>query len=267
MIFSAFFRKLTVRSLWIQFDHLKHVRMNFGKKAVEPKTFAYPLPKHHAAALYTIYLTFDDGPSAGSEIVNELTEKEGLPVNVFLIGRNACLTQRSRQLFRSYRSNPLVEIGNHSFSHAGHRYDKYYRQPSSVLADIDRSRDSLQLENGLVRLPGRNIFRVGNLCRDDHDNGSAAADTLAAKGYRIFGWDLEWRCHPGKGIGLHTGQEMMEIVSSLLRHKKTFHQGRLVILLHDKELLDENFRTELEAFIYLVKQNGNYRFGHLSDYR
>ncbi len=239
---------------------------NIGKKTVEPAYYIHPFPAHKTVAPFTIYLTFDDGPSAGSEIVNELVEKEALPVNVFLIGRNVFLTQRSRELFRKYRSNPLVEIGNHSFTHAERRYEKYYRRPLSVLADIDRSRDSLQLGNGLVRLPGRNIFRVDSLSRDDHGNGSVAADTLAANGYQIFGWDLEWRCHPGKGIGLHTGEEMMELVNSLLSRKKTFHQGRLIILLHDKELLDENFRTELETFISLVKKSDNCRFGHLSDY-
>src|SRR5882762_10017468 len=69
-------------------------------------------PVHHAVThpsekRYTIYLTFDDGPSSGSQMVNELSQKDSLQVNVFLIGRNVFLTNRNRALFRNYRVNPL----------------------------------------------------------------------------------------------------------------------------------------------------------------
>ena len=182
---------------------------------------------------FRIYLTFDDGPSSGSELVNDLSQKDSLPINVFLIGRNVCATHKSRLLFQEYQVNPLVEIGNHSYTHAERHYKSWFKQPLQVLADFDRSRDSLGQTNRLTRLPGRNFFRLDSLVRDERSNGKEAADTLAARGYAVFGWDLEWRSHAGGGIQTHTGKEMMDLVGIMLDKQKTFLPGRVIILLHD----------------------------------
>jgi peptidoglycan/xylan/chitin deacetylase (PgdA/CDA1 family) len=214
---------------------------------------------------YCIYLTFDDGPSAGSQSVNELCLDENVSINVFLIGRNACLNERSRSLVRDYRANPLVEIGNHSFTHANRKYENFFQEPDAVLADFDRSRDSLRLENGLTRLPGRNFFRLDSLVRNDHNNGGDAADTLAVHGYHVIGWDLEWRRKAGKGFSLHTGEGMLEIVSSMLEKQKTFLPGHIVILLHDQDFRDAHFKSLVEEFIRLARADGRYRFDHLSE--
>ena len=214
---------------------------------------------------YCIFLSFDDGPSEGSQCVNALALKDRLFINVFLIGRNACLTGKSRAMVSEYESNPLVEIGNHSFTHANKKYQTYFRDPEAVLADFNRSRDSLHLTNGLTRLPGRNFFRLGSFSRDDRNNGKESADALAANGYRVFGWDLEWRRKAGHGIATHTGEGMLQIVTEMLERKRTFAPGCLVLLLHDQDCRDERFRDEVEAFIRLAREDGRYRFGHLSE--
>jgi peptidoglycan/xylan/chitin deacetylase (PgdA/CDA1 family) len=236
---------------------------NAGKQEEQLTKIAESLKPRSAA--YTIFLTFDDGPSNSSSFINKLSQKDSLPVNVFLIGRNVYLRRTNRQLLNDYRSNEWVEIGNHSYTHAERHYTKFFREPSKVLADFNRTRDSLHLTNGLVRLPGRNCFRVDSLSRND-GNGSAAADTLAANGYHVFGWDIEWCNKPKKGIGLHTGQEMLDIVDGMLDRKTTFLPRRLVILLHDNELNDPGFREELQQFILLARADGKYRFEHLSEY-
>lgn len=218
-----------------------------------------------AEAPFCLYITFDDGPSAGSPLVSELVREKELPVNVFLIGRNVCLTDRSRELFREYKANPLIEIGNHSFTHAERRYQHYFKQPGNVLADFNRSRDSLRMDNGLTRLPGRNFFRIAGLSRNEGGNGKEAADTLAANGYSIFGWDLEWRREVSKGFEKHTAREMLDIVATMLNDGKTFLPGRLILLLHEQELQDTAFTRQLQDFIQLAKDDGKYRFGHLSD--
>jgi peptidoglycan/xylan/chitin deacetylase (PgdA/CDA1 family) len=224
-------------------------------------------PHHRSSGEpYTIYLTFDDGPSSGSRMVNELSQRDSLQINVFLIGRNVCLTEKNRALFKDYQDNPLIELGNHSYTHAQRHYEKYFDNPSEVLADFNRNRDSLRLENNFARLPGRNFFRIDTLSRNDISTGTEAADTLATKGYKVFGWDLEWRRQPTKGFALHTGKEMLEIVEKMLDTKKTFIPGNLILLLHDTELRDEHFMGELEDFIRRAKADGKYSFEHLSVY-
>jgi peptidoglycan/xylan/chitin deacetylase (PgdA/CDA1 family) len=220
----------------------------------------------HATRPFRIYLTFDDGPSSGSELVNDLSQKDSLPINVFLIGRNVCATHKNRSLFREYQDNPMVEIGNHSYTHAERHYKSWFKQPLQVLADFDRSSDSLGQTNRLIRLPGRNFFRLDSLSRDERSNGKEAADTLAARGYAVFGWDLEWRSHAGNGIRTHSGKEMMDLVGAMLDKQKTFLPGRVIILLHDPELKNEEFKNELEEFIRLAKEDGRFSFEHLSEY-
>lgn len=214
---------------------------------------------------YCIFLSFDDGPSEGSQIVNALSLKDSLSINVFLIGRNACLTEKSRAMVSEYEANPLVEIGNHSFTHANKKYAAFFRNPEEVLADFNRSRDSLHLTNGLTRLPGRNFFRLGSFRRNDRNNGKESADTLAANGYRVYGWDLEWRRRAGHGIAAHTGPGMLQVVNELLEKGRTFMPGCLVLLLHDQDCRDVQFRDEVEEFIRLARADGRYRFGHLSE--
>jgi len=217
-------------------------------------------------APYIIYLTFDDGPCVGSERVNELALKDNLMINVFLIGKNAYSTRNSKVFLKEYQANPMVEIGNHSFTHAGRHYAKYFKDPSEVLADFNRNQDSLKFSNNFARLPGRNFFRIDSFARDEKNSGREAADTLAARGYNIFGWDIEWRSRPIGGLHLHTGSEMLDIVDKMLREKKTFRDDRIIILLHDPELKDPVFVNALENFINRAKADGRYRFEHLSNY-
>lgn len=243
-----------------------------GKEAppVHPAPAVVAKRVHHlhstASPPWTIYLSFDDGPSAGSRIVNRLSLIDTLAINVFLVGHNACFNAVNRELVEDYKSNPLVEVGNHSFTHANRKYEQFFRDPSVVLADVNRSRDSLQLGNGLVRLPGRNFFRVEGLRRDDRNNGAAAADTLAANGYQVFGWDLEWRRKAGKGIGTHSGAEMLAVVTRMIGERRTFMPGQIVMLLHDHDLLDGGFREQVEAFVRLAREDGRFEFDHLSEY-
>jgi peptidoglycan/xylan/chitin deacetylase (PgdA/CDA1 family) len=223
-------------------------------------------PKHQISQRH-IYLSFDDGPSAGSLFVNSLALEDSLDVDVFLIGRNACLDAEKRAVVAAYKANPYVEVGNHSYSHAARKYDHYFHDTSVVLADIDRCRDTLHLVNGLVRLPGRNFFRLnGGLIRNDRSNGKAAADVLAAHGYKVYGWDLEWRRKSGNGLSTHTANQMLAIVDKMLDGKKTFVPGSIVVLIHDRDLEDEHFRSEVSAFVAAARADGRYAFEHLNSF-
>jgi len=221
---------------------------------------------HSPPPPYSIYLTFDDGPCAGSEKVNELAWKDSLSINVFLIGKKAFGANKNSYLLHDYIDNPYIEIGNHSYTHAERHYRRYFKEPLLVLDDFNRNRDSLKVANNFARLPGRNFFRVDSLSRNDISNGKEAADTLASRGYSVFGWDVEWRNKEDRSIHLHTGKEMLAITEKMLLDKKTFNNDRIIILLHDTELKDSAFRTELEDFIQLAKQDGRFRFEHLSAY-
>ena len=214
----------------------------------------------------TIYLTFDDGPCKGSEEVDRLATLDSVMINVFVIGHAALSNDSMKLLFLRYENNPMIEIGNHSYSHANRKYRRYYEDAAAVLKDFAINRDSLHLENNIARLPGRNYWRVGNWRQDDIVNGKEAADSLAAHGYRIFGWDLEWRCDSVTGLSSRTGREMLDQMNRLVGEGRTFRAGNVVILLHDPQLQNAGFRAELRDFIKRAKEWGNYRIRHLSSY-
>jgi peptidoglycan-N-acetylglucosamine deacetylase len=244
----------------------KEERVPEGHAASIRAALAAPAAKRHSAAPYTIYLTFDDGPCAGSDKVNALCTTDTIPINVFLIGQKVYASRNSQGYLHNYESNPLIEVGNHSYTHANLHYKKYFQNPTGVVSDFDRNKDSLHFENSFVRLPGRNYFRWDSLKRNDNNNGKEAADLLASKGYTIWGWDLEWIRKPIHGLQLHTGEEMLNIVDKMIEDKKTFQPDRIIILLHDPELKDSLFLASLQDFIQRAKADGRFQFAHLSEY-
>jgi len=82
-----------------------------------------------------IYLTFDDGPLNGSQILNDAILSEKIPITVLLVGEHALVRPKDVDL---YRENEYIEIGNHSYSHANDHYKLYYSNPEGVLKDFKR---------------------------------------------------------------------------------------------------------------------------------
>ena len=210
-----------------------------------------------------VYLTFDDGPGPGSEQVYGFADSGNVKINLFVVGHRVLRGDSSSNVFRQHHHDSLILICNHSFSHAGGHYRQYYEDAAAVLRDFDRNRDTLSLENNIARLPGRNYWRVGARVEDDIFNGKEAADSLAAHGYKIFGWDVEW-----KADSLHwrTGVEMIDKMEKLVQEQWTFTPRNIVILFHDEAFQDANFRKEVRSFVKLLSCKTGYRIAHLTEY-
>lgn len=168
-------------------------------------------------------------------------------------------------IFSWYRLNPLVEIANHSFTHANGKYRQYYQQPGLVVNDILLNKDSLNLSNNIVRLPGRNVWRIDGRRRSDLADAAIAADSLAAKGYDIYGWDLEW-CYDTSGRTNNTALHMMENISFIAKYGSSFVPNHIVILCHDPMLLHEQTQKEFALFIKQVKADSRFTFRLISEY-
>lgn len=208
-----------------------------------------------------VYLSFDDGPVAESRYIDTLILRDSIPVNVFLIGQKVFANEEAIHVFHSYRSNPLVEMENHSYTHALGKFRLYYENPVKVVNDIILNEDTLHLANKIARLPGRNAWRVGNKHRTDLADAIPAADSLAARGYTLFGWDLEWR-YDSSGYCFYSAEQMIKEI----RYAKTFLPRHVVILCHDAMLQDKYFRSQLQAFTRRVRSIPGHRFERLSHY-
>lgn len=187
-------------------------------------------------------------------------------MNVFLIGNKVLQNDTSYRVFQAFGENPFIEIGNHSYSHAGEKFRLYYQHPAGVLSDFILNADTLRLAYKTGRLPGRNIWRIGNRSRHDLPDGKAAADSLVRNGYTIFGWDIEWNCPSFVGRSMQSADEIIIEIEGMVSGKRGFTPNHIVILFHDCMLGDETGQSELSLFIGKIKRDPRYRFAHLSEY-
>ena len=223
----------------------------------------FPAP---VQAQVSIYLTFDDGPGPGSRQVYALADSERVNINLFIVGYRATRPDSAADAFRMHRYDSFLLIANHSFSHANSHYRAYYEDPAVVLSDFDRNKDTLKLPGNIARMPGRNFWRMDGRSEEDIVNGREAADSLAAHGYRVIGWDIEWRSDTTGGHISLSGAGMLERIDKLLRHNWTFTKGHVVILLHDQELEGKTFLEKVRELIRLGRADGRHRFEHLTTY-
>ena len=213
-----------------------------------------------------IYLSFDDGPLQGSEDVSNAVQAEKIKINVFVVGSHVRVNERMKQYFYLYESNPFIEIGNHSFSHAHDEYRAFYADPAQVYIDFRVNENILRLKNRLARLPGRNMWRLKGEVRNDVISGASSADLLFKNGYAVFGWDLELQHDSKTGAPIQTVEDMVHLIDKLLREKKTVAESHLVLLCHDAMFRKSWRETELKELIDRLRATGEFSFHHLSEY-
>ena len=231
-----------------------------------PNAQAESIQINQRKAPFHIYLTFDDGPLEGSEDIDDAAKAEKIKVNVFVVGSHVRAIPRLRSYFQLYETNPYIEVGNHSFSHAHDDYRQFYANPGAVYQDFIKNERALFLKSKLARLPGRNMWRLGAKSINDVKSGAVAADLLAKNGFSVFGWDLEWR-HDGRtGAPVQTVGDMQQKIETLLKEHKTVTQNHIVILCHDEMFRKSWEETELKQLLERLKATGLYEFNHLSEY-
>ena len=222
-------------------------------------------PKEPNPPTRTIYLTFDDGPLEGSEDVDEAVRREKTKINVFVVGLNTQYSKRLQKYLLLYEANSWIEVGNHSFSHAHDDYFAFYKNPETVLQDFLKNEKILHLANRLARLPGRNMWRLKDRHVDDVKSGSKTADILFTNGFKVFGWDLEWRHDPKSGVPIQTVGDMIDLIEKYFSEKRTVTENHLVILCHDEMFRKSWEESELKQLIDKLRTKG-FNFGHLSEY-
>jgi peptidoglycan/xylan/chitin deacetylase (PgdA/CDA1 family) len=232
--------------------------------AKENKSIA--APTKFDTTLKHIYITFDDGPLEGSEDIDDAVRNEKINVNVFIVGSHALSNDRMKNFYKLYENNPYIEIGNHSFSHAYNHYEKFYKNPASVINDFTKCESDLHIPTKLVRLPGRNQWRLQGIARNDMRSGAVCADMLFMQGYKVFGWDLEWQHDGETGDPVQSVSEMVKLIEMKLQEHTTVKQNNLVLLAHDEMFRNGWEESELKQLIDTLKAKGNYSFDHLSKY-
>ncbi|SRR5258705_8816832 len=219
----------------------------------------------HVLPLKYIYITFDERPLNGSENIDSVILAERLRISVFLVGEHAKQSKKLDNYYKLYEQNPFVEAYNHSYTHANGKYALFYGNPQNVLADIQKNEQLLNLRYKIARLPGRNMWRIGDRKRDDEVRGSAAADLLSKNGYKLYGWDIEWQ-HNKNGTPAQPVDEMAKEIESRLENGNTFTSDHIVVLVHDEMFRKKWEESELRQLIDKLRAHENYLFEHLRFY-
>lgn len=213
-----------------------------------------------------VYLSFDDGPLNGSENINDIILKEKIKISVFMVGEHVIKDKQMDTYARYYDQNPYIDEYNHSFSHANDHYEAFYSNVDKSVEDILYNQTLLKLPYKIVRLPGRNIWRVDGKAKNDSSSGIQTADALAKLGYKIFGWDIEWQHRSSDGTPIQTVDEVYKSVQNLCSSDKVFTKNNVVMLIHDEMFQKPWEESELKQLIDLLRSNPDYVFEQMKFY-
>jgi hypothetical protein len=159
-----------------------------------------------------------------------------------------------------------IELCNHSFTHAHNKYNKFYEEPSTVVKDMERTKDSLLPDNIIVRAPGRNSWRIDSLHYTDIKNSKAAMDSLQKAGFVVMGWDLEWHFDPKTYAVKNTADELLTQIDSVFINNRTKKPDNLVLLAHDQAYKSSGDSLQLRDFIQKLKKKEEYELSLVSSY-
>lgn len=237
------------------------VKNNNGKKEIE-QVAVQPKKKKKK-----IYLTFDDGPNKGTKNVLDIVNDEKIPVTFFIVGEHVFASVNQTNTWDSLKIAEQIEICNHSYTHAGHNhYEKFYETPDSVVADFQRTQDSLDLKNNIVRTPGRNAWRIDSLQFTDLKKSKAAIDSLQQAGFIVMGWDLEWHYDHKELTVMNSADDLMRQIDSVFNHNKTRSPENLVLLAHDQVYQKSKDSAELRQLIQKLKLKEEYELSLATSY-
>ena len=212
-----------------------------------------------------IYLTIDDAPLNGSEYIDSIIRKTQVKTNIFMVGNSIDGSHRFHRYFNQMKDNPYIAIYNHSYSHANNRYGQYYKSPENVLNDFETNQRNFNITNKIARLPGRNLWQIGERRKNHKQTGGTSAELLAQHGYQIFGWDIEWHYNCKDHTPKKSIEELVVEIEEMYNKSLEFTTNHIVLLMHDQMFAKISGHNDLEMLIgQLLKLN--YTFEYLSEY-
>lgn len=205
-----------------------------------------------------LYFTFDDGPNAGTMHVLEAVIATEVPASFFIVAKHTYDSPEQHTTWEKLKTAPGIELCNHSYSHAGNRYSRFYRDPQNVVADLFRSNDSLHFQNKVARMPGRNAWRIGENIHTDVKESKVAIDSVGLAGFSVMGWDVEWGFDHSSLVPDADTSLMFRRIQNMLNDSATRTPGHLVLLVHDQSFRREEDVKLLEAVLLHFKNDPEY---------
>ncbi|WP_395450614.1 polysaccharide deacetylase [Aminobacter sp. UC22_36] len=193
---------------------------------------------------------------------------------MFMVGMQAQASSANKALVERAKQMPLVTVANHSYSHAHDKYRHFYSGTESVVADMKQANVVLGLtkEPFRARLPGRDVFRLPDVTKDDLSIGRVEDgreepdfEFTAADGFYLYGWDHEW-IHGSRGKPVQSVDLLVSEIDHLFANARFVQPNKLILLMH-VEMFQDGYNGEdnLTSLIQALKQRG-YAFGEIQSY-
>jgi peptidoglycan-N-acetylglucosamine deacetylase len=213
-----------------------------------------------------IYLTFDDGPNRGTRNVLQAIKEEDIPVSFFIVGKHVFDSPEQTATWELLKEDTAVELCNHSYTHAANRYAKFYESPETVVEDFQQNQEKLQFTNNVIRMPGRNAWRIDSISVTDIKESKRAIDSVHKAGFDVMGWDIEWSFDHKTLVPDSNTTLLLRRIQNLLDAGTTKTPGHLVLLAHDQAFQKEENVEKLHSFLQELKLNPLYEFVKASEY-
>lgn len=207
-----------------------------------------------------IYITFDDGPNKGTRNVLQAVKEENIPVSFFIVGKHVFDSPEQTATWELLKEDTAVELCNHSYTHAANHYSKFYEYPETVISDFQQSQEKLQFTNNVIRMPGRNAWRIDSISVTDIKESKRAIDSVHKAGFEVMGWDIEWSFdHKTLAPDSNTAL-LLRRIQNLLDAGTTKTPGHLVLLAHDQAFQKDSDIEQLHLVLRELKANEDYEF-------
>ncbi len=175
-------------------------------------------PENYAADgdIRTVYLTFDDGPSAVTDEILNILDDYGVKATFFVIGReDADSVARYKRIVDEGHT-----IAMHSYTH---KYSELYSSREAFFTDFNNIRNLIYNTTGVdpkfYRFPGGSSNKVSKIPMQDICN------YVSASGFTYFDWNVA--NGDAKGIA-YTPDELVEnVMKDVVKYKTS------VVLMHD----------------------------------
>lgn len=216
-----------------------------------------------------IYLTWDDSPQPpGTVNSKRVFQSEGVKATFFGVGFNQVGPQKKRLIDSIRNGYPQFLLANHSFSHGFRdQYAKFYSPAmvDSALNDFLKNEEFLKVPVKIIRLPGNNTWASnGDIQGQKSDN--PLVKKLDSLGYKIIGWDLEWRQQSKMKAPEQSVDEMIRLINQKFDDENTNQLNSIVILSHDRLFEKTQYADSLKKFISVLKQDKRNVFETLDHY-
>lgn len=241
----------------------QNVLIDTADSAKLNSAFVYDTSKRY------VYLTLDDGPQPGTMNCYHTLKNLDVKASFFMVGLHASEkheTSRKDSILKSY---PQFVVCNHSYTHANYNhYKSFYEHPDSAYRDVVKAQTALGSPVKIVRMPGNSSWV-------DAAEVKACKLTkplclkLDSAGYKVAGWDIEWRfknTKAGGTIPVQSATKFIEQVEYAINNDANFTKRNIVILAHDRMFASEQYTDSLAKVITTLKADPRIVFETIDHY-